>query len=205
MSNRGRKKGANGERSRELLLEIAADEFAQQGYYETKISNIVERAGVTQPTFYLYFKNKKTIFQELVDSFREKLFDLIRNSRLESRVNLNTVSDTIKTKLVAIFQFFVNHANLTKIGLFVASDAEVMKNELSSQIAKNLIYEQKEGYFRSDIDMYIVAECLTGIIERLTATKLLMGIKKPEELANEVVHLLLFGMFIDNKVNFVYE
>ncbi|WP_188454073.1 TetR/AcrR family transcriptional regulator [Virgibacillus oceani] len=205
MSTRGRKKGANGERSRELLLDIAADEFAQKGYYKTKISTIVQRAGVTQPTFYLYFKNKESIFQELVDMFHESLFDLVRNSRLESQVNLNNVSDMIKAKLVAIFQFFANHANLTRIGLFVASDAEDMKEELSKQIAQNLIYEQKEGYFRNEIDMDIVAESLTGIIERLTATKLLNGLKEPKELANEVVHLLLYGMFMGNKASSVYE
>ena len=38
MSIRGRKKGASGEQSRALILNIAAEEFAHHGYYETKIS-----------------------------------------------------------------------------------------------------------------------------------------------------------------------
>ncbi|MGM1006906.1 MAG: hypothetical protein ACQEW2_07585 [Bacillota bacterium] len=42
--------------------------------------------------------------------------------------------------------------------------------------------------------MGIVAESLTGIIERLTLTKLFKGIKTPEDLAKEIVHLFLYGM-----------
>lgn len=58
MGQRGRRKGANGEQSRVQLLHIAAAEFARMGYYETKISNIVQKAKLTQPTFYLYFQSK---------------------------------------------------------------------------------------------------------------------------------------------------
>ena len=67
MAVRGRPKGASGEESRALLLQVAAKEFAQKGYYETKISDIVKGASLTQPVFYLYFQNKEAVFQELVD------------------------------------------------------------------------------------------------------------------------------------------
>ena len=91
MSNRGRKKGASGEQSRALLLTIAAEEFAQKGYYETKISTLVQRAGLTQPTFYLYFKSKEAIFQELIDSFIKGLSDLTTVSRLETGIDFNSL------------------------------------------------------------------------------------------------------------------
>ena len=61
MAVRGRPKGAIGEESRALLLQVATKEFAQNGYYETKISDIVKGASLTQPVFYLYFKNKEAV------------------------------------------------------------------------------------------------------------------------------------------------
>ncbi|MDF2037533.1 TetR/AcrR family transcriptional regulator [Cytobacillus oceanisediminis] len=194
MGHRGRKKGASGEQSRALLLEIAAEEFAQKGYFHTKISEIVQRAGLTQPSFYLYFESKDAIFQELVELFRDRLSELTSNSRVESGIDLPALPERITSGLSAIFKFFMENQNLTRIGFFMALDAEEFKEILAGQIEANLLSEQQAGYFREDIDMGTVAESLTGIIERLTLTKLFKGFKTPEGLAKEIVHLFLYGM-----------
>ncbi|MDM5228541.1 TetR/AcrR family transcriptional regulator [Cytobacillus sp. NJ13] len=194
MGHRGRKKGASGEQSRALLLEIAAEEFAQKGYFHTKISGIVQRAGLTQPSFYLYFESKDAIFQELVDLFRDRLSELTSNSRLESGIDLPALPERITSGLTAIFKFFLENQNLTRIGFFMALDAEETKEILAGQIEDNLLSEQQAGYFREDIDMGTVAESLTGIMERVTLTKLFNGLKTPEDLAKEIAHLFLYGM-----------
>lgn len=199
MGQRGRKKGANGEQSRILILNIAAEEFAQKGYFETKISTIVKKAELTQPTFYLYFQSKEAIFQELVNTFRIKLFSLVEKSRLRSGIELSSLPDDIKIKVATIFTFFVENPNLTSIGFFIAPEAEEMKYELATQITGNLMKEMQDGYFQPSVDISIVAESLVGIIERLTVTKLLTGLKEPESLANDIVNLLLFGIISEYK------
>ncbi|MBN8201652.1 TetR/AcrR family transcriptional regulator [Bacillus sp. NTK034] len=194
MGQRGRKKGACGEQSRAMLLEIAAEEFAQKGYFHTKISEIVKRAGLTQPSFYLYFESKDAIFQELVDLFRARLSELTSNSRVESGIDLPALPERITSGLSAIFKFLMDNQNLTRISFFMAPDAEEFKEILAGQIEANLLSEQQAGYFREDIDMGTVAESLTGIIERVTLTKLFNGLKTPEGLAKEIVQLFLYGM-----------
>ena len=194
MSNRGRKKGASGEQSRALLLTIAAEEFAQKGYYETKISTLVQKAGLTQPTFYLYFKSKEAIFQELIDSFIKGLSDLANESRLEPGIDFNSLPLRITKGLTGVFTFFYENQNLTRIGFFNSLEAEEIKKQLALQIRDNLISEVNNGYFQSEMDMSLIAEILVGAIERLTLTKLFPGIKEPEELASEIVHLFLNGM-----------
>ncbi|MCM3567239.1 TetR/AcrR family transcriptional regulator [Neobacillus mesonae] len=194
MGKRGRKKGASGEQSRALLLSIAAEEFANKGYYQTKVSTIVQRAGVTQPTFYLYFKSKEAIYQELMDSFSKGLFDLTSKSRLEPGIDFNSLPLRITKGLTGIFTFFSENQNVTRIGFFNSLEAEVIKKQLALQIRDNLISEVKNGYFQTDMDMGLIAEILVGTIERLTLTKLFPGIKEPEEIASEIVHLFLNGM-----------
>ena len=194
MGQRGRKKGANGEQSRALLLTIGAEEFAKNGYYETKVSDIVKRANVTQPTFYLYFQNKEAIFKELVQLFHDQLFEYIKRSRLEPGIEIESISMKITFGLKNIFTFLSEQPDLTRIGFLVSNDTEDMKKELVKLIEGNLSYEVLEGYFREDIDMNLVAECLVGMIERLTFTKLFQGLKDPESLAKEIVQLLLNGM-----------
>lgn len=194
MGQRGRKKGSNGEQSRALLLSIAANEFAENGYHGTKVSSIVKRAGLTQPTFYLYFENKEAIFQELVEWFRESLFSLTRKSRLEPGIEINSLSERIAYGLAGIFAFFKENPDLTKIGFFESSTAEEMKRQLALQIEENLTSEVENGYFTSDVDMCTFAESLVGIIERLTVTQLFTGFKEPNRLAEEIVNIFLNGI-----------
>ncbi|OKL35358.1 TetR/AcrR family transcriptional regulator [Domibacillus mangrovi] len=193
MSTRGRKKGASGEQSRALLLTIAAEEFAHKGYYETKISTIVQRAGLTQPTFYLYSKSKEAVFQELIDSFSKGLSDLTIESRLETGIHVNSLPIRITKGLTGIFTFFSENQNLTRIGFFHSSEAEEIKKQLALQIRENLISEVDNGYFRPEMDMCLIAEIIVGTIERLTLTVLFTGIKEPKDIASEVVHLFLNG------------
>ena len=55
------------EKTREKLLTAARHVFVEKGYHDAKIDDIAERAGVGKGTFYLYFKDKRAVFAELVD------------------------------------------------------------------------------------------------------------------------------------------
>lgn len=61
-------------RERKLqLIEAAAELFAERGYDETRIVDIVERAGVAKGLFYWYFENKEALFRDLVQENRLRL------------------------------------------------------------------------------------------------------------------------------------
>lgn len=200
MLQRGRKVGVNGEETRALLLKIAADEFAQNGYHETKISTIVKKGKLTQPTFYLYFQSKKAIFKELVELFQYNLFTLTKKSRLHSGLELDSIPERISYGLTNIFTFLSENPSLTVIGFYLSPESENIKKQMALQIEENLKSEVEDGYFNSKIDLSVVAESLVGIIERLTVTKLFYGEEKPEHLAREIVEIFLNGIQV-SKVN----
>ncbi len=52
---------------RQQILNHARDVFAKRGYYAAKIDDIVSAAGIARGTFYLYFEDKRSIFEEIVD------------------------------------------------------------------------------------------------------------------------------------------
>ncbi len=54
------------QRTRQRLLDAAAEVFEEQGFFTASIDAIVERAGVSRPTFYQYFKNKTQALSALV-------------------------------------------------------------------------------------------------------------------------------------------
>lgn len=59
-------KTARGERTSQLLLDAAAEEFGEKGFHEASISRITQRAGVAIGSFYTYFDSKEQVFTALV-------------------------------------------------------------------------------------------------------------------------------------------
>ena len=55
------------------LLDEAATLFAERGYAETRVLDIVQAAGVAKGLFYWYFENKEALFRELVEQNRLQL------------------------------------------------------------------------------------------------------------------------------------
>ncbi|MBU5444790.1 TetR/AcrR family transcriptional regulator [Paenibacillus sp. MSJ-34] len=182
-----------GKASKTRLLTIAASEFAKRGY-NAKISDIVAAAGLTQPAFYIYYPSKEAIFEELVQAFHNRVRTLIENSLLDSATEKQNVYEHIKTKLEMFFEFLSAEPDLTRIGLFVDPNRAQVRAEMVRMVQENLVKEQQAGYFRSNLDMEFVAECLVSMIEQLTETRLLPGLSSAERLATQVVDLLLKGM-----------
>ncbi|AUZ25390.1 TetR family transcriptional regulator [Bacillus subtilis] len=188
------KKGRKGEESRKRLLEAAANEFSNRGFYETKVSEIVKRAGLTQPSFYLYFQSKEAIFDELITNFHSRIKKLTESLLLEKGLNTKDVSKRVLSAVETVFQCLDEDKDVTKIGFFLNPEAKQMKKDLAMVLKENLEAEQRLGYFDSELDMETVAECLIGMIEHLTDSFLLTGIKDPASLAAQVVNLLIYGM-----------
>jgi len=68
-----RKLTAQGRERKQQLLDHAAELFAQRGYAETRVIDIVRAAGVAKGLFYWYFENKEALFRELVENIRLRL------------------------------------------------------------------------------------------------------------------------------------
>src|SRR6201989_3543997 len=51
---------------RAAIVEAAFDEFVARGFTATRIDDIARRAGVAKGTIYLHFKDKESMFEELV-------------------------------------------------------------------------------------------------------------------------------------------
>ena len=64
---------AQGLERKQQLIDCAAVLFAERGYAETRVIDIVRAAGVAKGLFYWYFENKEALFKELAESIRLQL------------------------------------------------------------------------------------------------------------------------------------
>src|ERR1700709_1382708 len=51
---------------RAAIIEAALDEFISRGFTATRIDDVAKRAGVAKGTIYLHFKDKESMFEELI-------------------------------------------------------------------------------------------------------------------------------------------
>src|ERR1700687_886257 len=51
---------------REAIMEAALDEFIARGFTATRLDDVAKRAGVAKGTIYLHFKDKESMFEELI-------------------------------------------------------------------------------------------------------------------------------------------
>lgn len=70
---------------REAILAAALDEFAERGFESARLDDVAKRAGIAKGTIYLYFRDKETLFQELL---REMLMPIVGGIEAVGRADL---------------------------------------------------------------------------------------------------------------------
>lgn len=95
------------EARRQAILEAAKKIFAEKGFHNTSVSDIVQDVGIAQGTFYLYFEDKKAIFHEILESLNERLIKLITIQdirEVKSVADIEAGVDRITAPLIAFFR-----------------------------------------------------------------------------------------------------
>lgn len=95
---------------RQQILEHARDVFARRGYHASKVEDIVAAAGVARGTFYLYFADKRAIFEEIVDRLLMRFGIAI--VRVDPRLG---VDEQVKENLRRIISMLIEERVTTKI------------------------------------------------------------------------------------------
>jgi AcrR family transcriptional regulator len=91
---------------REAILLAALEEFSTRGFASARLEDVARRAGVAKGTIYLYFRDKQTLFQELV---RAELSPVV--AALEAAPIGDLPLRVVAERLVTIFarEIFATH------------------------------------------------------------------------------------------------
>ena len=111
-----------GQERKQQLLDHAAELFAERGYAETRVIDIVRAAGVAKGLFYWYFENKEAVFRELVEHTRLRMRQQQRAAIDESANPL----DRIRQGSEASIRFMGEHRRLYSL-----TDLESLGPELT--------------------------------------------------------------------------
>ncbi len=181
---------------RAQVLRHAKRIFARKGYHRTNVADIIARARIARGTFYLYFQNKKDLFEELLEQVVTELTRRIERLRVgpaepdpvqQLRANLNRVLSYVLAER-ELTDILLNHSTGfdreldEKIQDFYDRIAALIKRSLDLGIEMNLV--------RSS-DTQVVAYCILGGIKEAIAV---LSRSRQKDISALVEQILDFGL-----------
>ncbi len=111
MARRERKETGAGGEARERLLSGATALFASKGYAATTVREIVERAGVTKPVLYYYFRSKEGIYLDLMREPFSEFAALVEEAVLES----GSARDRLFRLCLMAYDIFIENLDAARV------------------------------------------------------------------------------------------
>ena len=160
--------------------------FARRGYHAAKIDEIVATAGVARGTFYLYFEDKRGIFEEIVDGTFVRLGSAVM--RVDTEDPERSVADQVRENIRRIVHALLEDRATTKILLSdaVGLDAAFDRKLLSfyEQVGKLLEDALADGQERGIVapgDTHIFAILTLGAVKEIIYQVVMRGLSYSEE------------------------
>lgn len=158
---------------RERLLIAMLNAVAELGYLETNVQDVIDRAGVSRPTFYEHFSNKEDCFLAAFDSSAERLRNM-----LHAAVSAGGSSwrERVRCGLEALLDFASREpatARALVVEARAASEAAVRRRvELLDDFARCLDEEARELLPAAPPKTTVTASGIVGGVESLLYSRL---------------------------------
>lgn len=162
------KRAARAANTQEKLRKAAIKVFAQKGFHETKISDIVAEAGVSQPAFYLYHESKDTLFEALVGEFRSALHEATRLCLISPGLSADELFEDLRESFTRFLTVLVRERSLTEIGFYQPYSGDTTKKQMTEWITLNMEREQQSGILRSDIPVRYQVRLVVGMLDQMS-------------------------------------
>ncbi len=181
------------------ILDAAVAVFADKGFFNSRISDIADRAGVADGTVYLYFKNKEEILMTAIntafDAFMihartevEKLPSPAQRLRRLAFLHLDALGSN--RNLAVVFQM-----ELRQSTRFLSEFSHHHMVEYLRLVRAAINEGQATGIFRSDLSEKIAANCFFGALDEMVTSWVLSTHEyRLSNVADSVVDIFINGM-----------
>jgi len=184
---------------RAQVLRHAKRIFARKGYHRTNVADIIARARIARGTFYLYFQNKKDLFEELL----EQVVSELRTRILRLKVGPGEASpvDQLRDNLRRVVEFVREERELTdillnhSIGFDRELDAKIREfyDRIAQMIQRSLDLGIEMSLVRK-CDTRAVSYCILGGIKEVVGVLSHTPARDADKLVQEILDFGLRGV-----------
>jgi len=181
------------------ILEAAVKVFAEQGFFQSTISQIAKVAGVADGTIYLYFKNKEDILVQIFAFKTKQVFEGFREE-------VDRVSDPVEKLRNLVRRHLEEFQKDRHMAVVYQSETHQTSRRAEEQIREmsklylDLISEiveqgQEDGCIRKDLYLGLVRRFIIGAVDEVINTWLHSDSKYDlTSMADPLVDLFIQGI-----------
>jgi TetR/AcrR family transcriptional regulator, fatty acid metabolism regulator protein len=181
------------------ILDAAIAVIAENGFFQSRVSEIAERAGVADGTIYLYFRNKEQILMAAIDAAFAAFLERARRElepdsppaeklRRLARLHLDALGSN--RAMAIVFQTELRHS-----AKFLAQFSQHSLVTYFDMIRQVVREGQQQGAFRREISDKIAANCFFGALDEMVTSWMLSDRDYPlVGAADAVVDVIVTGL-----------
>ncbi len=187
---------------RERILDAAVRVFAKEGFYNAKVAQIAEAAGVADGTIYLYFKSKDEL---LINLFEDRMERINANLR-QALERADSAYERIRLVVHMHLQLTEQNRHMAEVicvelrqsSKFIKEYANPKFAEFLRLIAGALSAGQSSGELRADFDAPVVARALFGALDEIALAWLVRGAARVDlsRAAEQLTRIFIDGLRI---------
>ncbi|MCG8423726.1 MAG: TetR/AcrR family transcriptional regulator [Proteobacteria bacterium] len=194
------------EQRRRQILSVAKEVFAEFGYHNASIGEIISRAAIARGTFYLYFQSKQSVFDSILDEALRELRARITEIDVDDPA-ADPPQVQLRHNLLRVLDYVLGDRPLTHMLLNHREDprAEVAERVqvFFADVAVLITSSLQHG-----IEMKLVRPCNTALVAwgLLGAARgmieFCLSAGQPpsvEEIADEIIAFALRGVFVGER------
>jgi AcrR family transcriptional regulator len=177
---------AKGAATRAFLIQVAAEVFAERGYTEATMAELIARSGLTKGAFYFHFSSKEELALAVIDAKQRQWFDSV-----QAAVGAETRAvDQFRAVALALVRLHHDDASafsvtrLTRDLALVRDGADLVRDHMRTWVgllAGLITQAQADGDLPRDVDAHDLAAVLVAATDGL---KDLGGLIDPPSRAN---------------------
>ncbi len=147
---------------RQQILQTAKEVFAERGYHNASINEIITRANIARGTFYLYFSNKHKVFDSILGEALTGLRDRITRIEIDDP-DAPSPQEQLRQNLVRVLAFLLGDQPLTRL---VLNHSQHPQTEVAERVDAFLVgvIDLIEASLTRGVHMGLVRPCDARLI-----------------------------------------
>ena len=185
------------EARKKQILGVAAKVFAEKGFQDATISEIAQKAKISEASIYEYFTTKEGLLFSIPAESAREIFEL-----MEFHLKLiRGAANKLRSIVYLFMHSYQNHAEFAAIIMlilkhnkrFLETEGHLVIRQGIKNINKVIEEGIASGEFREDLHPYLVRSIIIGTIEHLVTNWIMTG--RPENLEE----------FVDPMIDYIIE
>lgn len=187
-------KSSDPQGTRERILEAALTVFADKGYHDSRLDEIVDQSDTSKGAIYFHFPNKERLFLALVDQFADLLERRVRAAIAGQPAGMARVRVALQETL-STFSRYRRPAKIMLVqAVGLGTTFETKRLEVNDRFSRLIGEYLQEAVTVGDIapvDVEVVSSAWMGAIYNVVISWVYTGEPEPERILSALVPLLL--------------